>query len=100
MVCVWQACAIPINVGSSSEGLCSWDALPQQHHQGEQRGHLTSSDCREKGRAISAALHQVQVVAWAIGVLPLQVQGEEAALVLKLEPTSGFSPFLLGDEGK
>lgn len=60
----------------------------------EQRAHLTSSDCREKGRAISAALHQVIGV-----VLPSQVQGEEAALLLKLVLTSGFSPFCLVMEG-
>lgn len=97
---VWQACSTPVNVGSFPEGLCSWDALPQQNHQGEQRAHLTSSDCKEKGRAISAALHQVQLVAWAMGVLPSQVQGEEATLLLKLVPTHGFSPFLPSDGGK
>lgn len=91
----------PHKCGSSSEGLCPWGALPQQNHQGEQGAHLTSLDCRKKGRGISAVLHQVQQVAWAVGVLPSQVQGEEAALLLKLfVPTSGFSPFLLGDVGK
>lgn len=97
---VGQACSTPVNVGSFPEGLCSWDALPQQNHQREQRAHLTSSDCKEKGGATSAALHQVQLVAWAMGVLPSQVQGEEATLLLKLVPTPGFSPFLPGDRGK
>lgn len=91
----------PHKCGSSSEGLCPWGALPQENHQGEQGAHLTSLDCSKKGRGISAVLHQVQLVAWAVRVLPSQVQGEEAGLLLKLfVPTSGFSPFLLGDGGK
>lgn len=76
----------------SSEGLCSWDALSQQNHQGGQRVHLTLSVCREKGKGISGPLRQVQLVAWATRMLPSKVGGEEAALPLHpFAPTSGFS---------
>lgn len=71
----------------SSEGLCSWDSLSQQNHQGGQTVYLTPSVCREKGRGISGPLHQVQLMAWATGVLTSQAGGEEAAL-----PLSPFAP--------